>query len=80
MKRARKKKRPVGLLILVIGIAGAVIAYMVANDFRLGMREVTSFKADGICLNTTDPACGYCPGDVTDGKCYVRYGELKQYK
>jgi hypothetical protein len=84
VKRGKKKKgtrRPLVLLIVVVVIVGGIFIWMNANGIRLGMRQVKSFKVDGVCLPTTDPKCGYCPGDVVDNsKCYVKYGELKEYE
>lgn len=68
------------MVVIVIFLLGVgLFIGQTSRNLHLGMREVKSFKADGVCLITTDPACGYCPGDVTDGKCYVKYSELKQY-
>lgn len=85
MKRRSKKSgvkgRFMASVVVAVLIVSAVFFWMNANGIRIGMRQVKSFKPDGVCLPTTDPKCGYCPGEVIDNtKCYVKYGELEKYE
>jgi hypothetical protein len=84
MAQGKKKKtasRPLLVIIAVAILAGGIFFWLSTNGIRLGMRQVKSFKVDGVCLPTTDPKCGYCPGEVIDNsKCYVKPGELKEYE
>ncbi len=84
MKHRSKRggsKRPLVIITLIILIGIVLLVGQMTGVLRLGMREVKSFKADGVCTDTsTSPACGFCPGDVSDGRCFVRYGELSEYK
>jgi len=62
------------VLVLVIG-AGAAFYFTSAQT---SMREVKSYS-DGICGSAIDPACGNCPGEIKDSKCYVKRGTFEQY-
>ena len=75
-----KKFRIVSLLIFfaIVGIL-LLSPSRHMNKATQGMRQVKSYEADGICLAIDNPECGYCPGEVEEGKCYVKQGVLEQF-
>ncbi|MGZ6005668.1 MAG: hypothetical protein ACXWLH_06010 [Candidatus Saccharimonadales bacterium] len=54
-------------------------AYALIASNGSSKREIKSFNPNGVCQSITNPECGYCPGSVTDGKCYVKKGTFSQY-
>ena len=84
MKLIKNKKQLVFVVLAVIVtlVIGTVL-FMTNRESSSappGMREVSSYNANGICQAINDPECGYCPNKPVDGKCYVKKGELEQYQ
>jgi len=57
-------------------IVGGIITFQLASP-KDEMREVKSFHLS-IC-QAFMPECGVCPGEMKEGKCYVKRGTFEQY-
>lgn len=83
MRLSLNKKQPVYILITVLTVCMLVLVVALSqNSTRVpsGMRQVKSYNPKGLCLAVDDPECGYCPEEPIYDKCYVKQGELEQYR
>lgn len=79
MKLPKNKKLIYTSLLLIV----LIIIFLVMKNSTSGpdgMRQVKSYDPNGICQAINNPECGYCPNTPIDGKCYVKDGELEQYR
>ncbi len=68
-------KKPVGVLLVVIVIAGAVGAGLVRHQSEKkkvpeGYTKVEGYNPAGVCAALI-PECGYCAGKVIEAACYM---------
>ena len=77
-----KNRKLIVLFVLVLSLIGAVLVFInrQSSGTLIGMREVKSYDANGRCLAANYPPCGYCPNEPVNEKCYVKKGELEDYR
>lgn len=63
------------LLVLAIAIAGVWWFKMGPGHIPAGYQEAKNFinppKQGQVTCEALSPGCGYCPGKIINGKCYV---------
>jgi hypothetical protein len=74
-------KRPqiITFTVLVLTILVLGTAFFIRSQDNTGLRQIKSYNTNGVCQSVNDPACGNCPGKITDDKCYVKKGTFDQY-
>lgn len=77
-----KNKKLLYVSLVLLTLTFIIIFFVTKNSTSTpnGMRQVKSYDPNGICLAVNNPECGYCPNTPVDGKCYVKKGELEQYR
>jgi hypothetical protein len=62
----------------IIAIIVVTIGFLNRRDEDYGMVEVTDYVQDAAC-DAMMPGCGYCPGTVTAGRCFIIRGKDYPY-
>ena len=72
------------ILIIAFAIALIVIAinFLTRHEPDYGLIEVTDYvyvPPGEVSCDALIPECGYCPGEVTNNRCYIIRGQKYEY-
>jgi hypothetical protein len=67
------KKIIVGVILISLLLSGYFLySYISTPEEIKGLTEITGFNdTEGVSCLAVSPECGYCPGKVYEGSCYV---------